>query len=249
MDYKNRTIIITGAAQGIGAEIARSYAQKGGRVIIADLKEREGLLLQEELRGRGHNASFIRTDVSKESEVKYLVAETLRLHDAIDVLINNAAISFHQEDPLTMPLETWNKIIGINLTGVFLCAKHCGTVMKLQKKGSIINMASTRAMMSEANTEAYSASKGGILALTHALSVSLGGHGIRVNAISPGWIACGDDEALKPSDHRQHPVGRVGRPQDIASLCLYLTSDEASFITGANMVVDGGMTIKMIYQE
>ncbi len=249
MDYQNKTIVVTGAAQGIGAEIARSYAEGGGRVIIADIKEREGRLLEEEIRGKGYIASFIKTDVAREPEVKYMVAEALRLYDSIDILINNAAISYHQEDLLTMQLETWNKIIGINLTGVFLCSKHCGTVMKLQEKGCIINLASTRAMMSEANTEAYSASKGGILALTHALAVSLGGYNIRVNAISPGWIECGSYEAIKPSDHNQHPVGRVGRPRDIAGLCLYLTSEAASFITGANMVVDGGMTVKMIYQE
>lgn len=248
MNYHNKTIIVTGAAQGIGRSVALAYGAKGGRMVIADINEIKGALLQAEMTELGYNATFIKVDISKESEVKYMVAEALRVYNTIDVLINNAAISFHQEDPLTMPLDTWNRIIGINLTGTFLCSRHCGTVMKLQEKGNIVNMASTRGLMSEAHTEAYTASKGGILALTHGLAVSLGKYGIRVNAISPGWIECGDYQKLKATDHKQHPAGRVGKADDIASLCLYLTSEDASFITGANMVVDGGMTIKMIYE-
>lgn len=249
VNYQEKTIVVTGAAQGIGRSIALAYGAKGGRVIIGDINEAGGISLQEEMLQKGYTASFIKADIAKESEVKYMVAETLRMYDAIDILINNAAISFHREDPLTMPLETWNKIIGINLTGAFLCSKHCGTVMKLQGKGNIINIASTRGLMSEAFTEAYSASKGGILALTHSMAVSLGQYGIRVNSISPGWIECEKYSELRDSDHKQHPAGRVGKPEDIAGLCLYVTSEEASFITGTNIVVDGGMTVKMQYLD
>ena len=154
-------------------------------------------------------------------------------------------------DKLT--LEEWNRVIGTNLTGAFLCAKHTAPYIAAQK-GTIINMCSTRAFQSEPDTFAYSASKGGLLALTHSLAVSLGPD-IRVNAISPGWIdvsalrkrakAKADD--LRPEDHAQHPAGRVGQADDIARMILFLIAPENGFITGQNFTVDGGMTAKMIY--
>ncbi len=248
MAYQGKTIVVTGGAQGIGREIAWAYGKMGGSIIIADINRELGNKLQGEMEEAHIKASFLYTDVAKESDVKYMVAETLRLYNKIDILINNAAISYYSEDPLEMSLEKWNRIIGVNLTGTYLCSKHCSRAMKLQGGGNIINMASTRAFMSEAHTEAYSASKGGILSLTHALAISLGKYGIRVNAISPGWIENQHYEQLRPIDHEQHPVGRVGRPGDVAKLCLYLTSDEAAFITGQNFTVDGGMTKKMIYE-
>jgi len=248
MTYLDKRLVVTGAGEGIGKSIAMAYGKTGARVILAEINEETGKKVEAEMRDLGYEATFIKTDVSKESDVKYMVSETIRLYEGIDVLINNAAISFYQESPLEMSLETWNRIIGINLTGNFLCTKHCGTIMKLQKSGNIINIASTRAFMSEAFTEAYTASKGGIISLTHGLAVSLGQYGIRVNSISPGWIELGDYGELRPVDHQQHPVGRVGKPEDVAKLCLYLTSPEASFITGSNFTVDGGMTKKMIYE-
>lgn len=248
MAYQGKTIVVTGGAQGIGREIAWAYGKMGGSIIIADINRELGNKLQGEMEEAHIKASFLYTDVAKESDVKYMVAETLRLYNKIDILINNAAISYYSEDPLEMSLEKWNRIIGVNLTGTYLCSKHCSRAMKLQGGGNIINMASTRAFMSEAHTEAYSASKGGILSLTHALAISLGKYGIRVNAISPGWIENQHYEQLRPIDHEQHPVGRVGRPGDVAKLCLYLTSGEAAFITGQNFTVDGGMTKKMIYE-
>ncbi|MBM7615437.1 SDR family oxidoreductase [Alkaliphilus hydrothermalis] len=248
MTYLEERVVVTGAGQGIGRSIAMAYGKLGAKVVIAEVNEATGGKVEEDMRSLGYDATFIKTDVSKESDVKYMVSETIRLYEGIDTLINNAAISFYEENPLEMSLETWNKIIGINLTGSFLCAKHCGTIMKLQKRGNIINIASTRAFMSEAFTEAYTASKGGVIALTHGLAVSLGQYGIRVNSISPGWIDLRDYEDLRPVDHQQHPVGRVGKPEDVASLCLYLTSPEAAFITGSNFTVDGGMTKKMIYE-
>ncbi|GAB6086375.1 glucose 1-dehydrogenase [Alkaliphilus crotonatoxidans] len=248
MAYQGKTIVVTGGAQGIGREIAWAYGKMGGSIIIADINRELGNKLQGEMEEAHIKASFLYTDVAKESDVKYMVAETLRLYNKIDILINNAAISYYSEDPLEMSLEKWNRIIGVNLTGTYLCSKHCSRAMKLQGGGNIINMASTRAFMSEAHTEAYSASKGGILSLTHALAISLGKYGIRVNAISPGWIENQHYEQLRPIDHEQHPVGRVGRPGDVAKLCLYLSSDEAAFITGQNFTVDGGMTKKMIYE-
>jgi len=168
--------------------------------------------------------------------------------------VNNAGLA----DPVTgavedLSLAEWQKRLDVNLTGPFLMAKHSVPHLRLTR-GAIINIASTRAVQSEANTEAYAATKGGLVALTHALAVSLGPE-IRVNCISPGWIDTREPEAgkepepLSARDHAQHPAGRVGKPDDIAAMVHYLISPQAGFITGQNIVVDGGMVRKMIYEE
>jgi NAD(P)-dependent dehydrogenase (short-subunit alcohol dehydrogenase family) len=157
---------------------------------------------------------------------------------------------------LKLPEATFDRVIAVNLKGMFLCAQAAARRMVAGKHGgAIVNIASTRALMSEPDTEAYSASKGGIVAATHAMAISLAPHRIRVNAISPGWIETSDWQysarAKMPqhskADREQHPVGRVGRPEDVAELCLFL-AEKAGFVTGQNFVVDGGMTVKMIYE-
>ena len=163
--------------------------------------------------------------------------------ESLDLLVNNSGISGPQNGPITqLSLEDWRKVTDSHLTGAFLMTR--AAVPLMGEGASIINMASTRAFMSEPETEAYAASKGGLVALTHALAISLGPK-IRVNAIAPGWIS-GEDN-LRPVDHEQHPVGRVGRPQDVADAVLYLAS--AGFMTGQVLTLDGGMTRKMIYAE
>jgi len=251
MSRNSKTAIITGGAQGIGKAIAKAFLEKGWTAVIADTDREAGEETVREFNILGR-IEFIQTDVSNEKQVKKLVEQTMQQFESIDALINNAGISVNK--PLeTLSLEEWNRVLGINLTGAFLCAKH--SLPHLQRNGgSIINIASTRAFMSEACTEAYSASKGGVVALTHALAVSLG-PGIRVNCISPGWIETGPWKkkslrkavVLSDEDHLQHPAGRVGTPEDISSLVLYLVSTEASFLTGSNLIADGGMTRKMIY--
>lgn len=166
----------------------------------------------------------------------------------VDVLINNAGLGVWQS-PFELTLEQWDYVINSNLRGTFLCSREAARLMKERGGGSIVNIASTRALMSEANSEAYAASKGGILSLTHALAVSLGPERIRVNAVSPGWIETGDYAALRHEDHTQHPAQRVGRPEDIVKACLYLTDPDNDFVTGTNLVVDGGMTRRMIYES
>ena len=162
----------------------------------------------------------------------------------LDALVNNAGLATAQGQPLeSLALAEWRKVLGVNLDGPMLLAKHCAPYLR-EQQGAIVNIASTRAQQSEPHGEADAASKGGLLALTHALAISLGPK-TRVNAIAPGWIS--DDDDLRPVDHEQHPVGRVGRVEDIAQAVLYLA--DAGFVTGQVLTVDGGMTRKMIYAE
>lgn len=251
MNSYKKTAIVTGGGQGIGKAIARTLLENNFNVILAEIDSEAGREAQAELRDFGP-AVFIETDVSSEPSVVYMVEETVRRFRRIDCLINNAAVN-SQKPIHNMTLEEWNSTIGVNLTGAFLCAKYTSSHISLQQ-GSIINIASTRALMSEPDTEAYSASKGGIIALTHSLAISLAPE-IRVNSISPGWIEVRDwkktSNKIVPvhseTDTSQHPAGRVGNPYDVASLVNFLVDDNNSFITGQNFVVDGGMTRKMIY--
>ncbi len=235
-EYSQRAALITGGARGIGEGIARLLAERGYGVAVAD---------QDAPRWRAPGVAFFRCDVSKEAQVRACVRRVLRRFGTLDALVNNAGIADPASGPLEkLALRDWNRRIGTNLTGVFLMTKHAVPYLR-RSRGAVINIASTRALMSEPDTEAYAAAKGGVVALTHALAMSLGPR-IRVNCISPGWIDTGKTR-LKRSDHAQHPVGRVGRVEDVAELVVYLLSDSAGFATGQNYVLDGGMTKKMIY--
>ena len=236
-----RVVLITGGAKGIGRGIAE-YLSQDMTVIAVDIDEDAG----HQLVSDNPLIRFKSVDVTSEQQLEALVVEIKSQHGRLDAVINNAAIA----DPYNPPLEEldihhWNRVIAVNLTAPMLVTKLCLPLLK-QNHGRVINIASTRALQSEQNTEAYSASKGGIVALTHSLAVSLGPE-ITVNCISPGWIDV-IGEPLADYDHQQHLVGRVGKVEDIASLVAYLLSEHAGFITGQNFVVDGGMTKKMIYQ-
>jgi len=248
-------ILITGGAQGIGKGIASHFLNKGWRVVVFD-QDADAIKACRQNFGDPDNLCLITMDVSQEPEVIAAVAEIMDWAGQLDAVVNNAGIA----DPETGPIETlelaeWQRRIDVNLTGAFLVAKH--TVPHLrQSRGSIINMASTRALQSEPDCEAYAASKGGLLALTHSLAISLGPD-VRANSISPGWIdvrawqahAPANPEPLSAADHNQHPSGRVGTPEDVAAMVAYLVSPEARFVTGQNFVIDGGMTRKMIYED
>lgn len=251
MNAENRVSIITGGGQGIGKAIAQRFLQEGMAVVLAETDENAGREAQAELIVLGA-VHFVRTDVANESDVQRLITQTLAIFGRLDTLVNNAAIA--RNVPLAdLTLADWNRVLAVNLTGPLLCAKHAAPHLR-QNQGAIINIASTRALMSEPNTEAYSASKGGLVSLTHALALSLAPQ-VRVNCISPGWIEVGawkkratrKEPSLSAQDHGQHPAGRVGRPEDVAALAHYLVSKEAGFVTGQNFIVDGGMTKKMIY--
>jgi NAD(P)-dependent dehydrogenase (short-subunit alcohol dehydrogenase family) len=247
---------VTGGGQGIGRAVAFHYARSGYAVSIADTDDEAGTEALQKVKELGAQAIFVTADISRQEEVINWMDLTCRDLGCPDVLINNAGIS--RNTPfLQLAVEDFDRVIGVNLRGTFLCTQEAARRMAGRGRGGvIINIASTRAFMSEPGTEAYTASKGGIVALTHGMAVSLGPYGIRVNCVSPGWIETRDWQysarAQKPAhserDRLQHPVGRVGRPEDIAEVCLFL-SESAGFMTGQNMIIDGGMTIRMIYEE
>ncbi|EAW35619.1 glucose 1-dehydrogenase [Lyngbya sp. PCC 8106] len=247
MSFENKVAIVTGGGQGIGKAIAQHLLKVGVKVVIAEIDSEAGNATETELGSLGE-IKFIQTDIANEESVKTVIHQTIELLGRLDILVNNAAISDPENDPIEqLSLEHWNQILTVNLTGAFLCTKYA--VPHLRKsQGTILNIASTRALMSEPNTEIYSMAKGGLVAFTHTLANSLGPD-IRVNCVSPGWIVTSEyqQSQLTPKDHQQHPVGRVGQPKDIAAMVVYLASEEATFITGINVVVDGGMTHKMIY--
>jgi NAD(P)-dependent dehydrogenase (short-subunit alcohol dehydrogenase family) len=250
-DFTGRVGIVTGGAQGIGRGIARRLLADGMTVVIADCDAAAADEWRTEM-GRPERLISVPADVTCEEDVRRLVDTTAQRFGRIDALVNNVGIGISKPVE-SLTLAEWNRVLAANLTSVFLAVRHAAPHLR-RVHGSIVNIASTRALQSEKDTEAYSASKGGVVALTHALAVSLGPE-VRVNGIAPGWIEVGDWQQASrrrqpqhsEADRLQHPAGRVGTPEDIAALAAFLLSDEAGFITGHCLPVDGGMTKKMIY--
>lgn len=248
MKFNNKSVIITGAANGIGRGLAEGYASRGAQVVLSDIDETRGEETAAALREQGWTALFVPCDVRKEEDIRHLMNETVKQFSGIDILINNAGVS-RFKSPFDLTVQDWDDVLNTNARSCFLATREAAVHMrKSGRGGTVVNLSSTRSMMSEPNSEAYAASKGAIVALTHAMAVSLGPDRIRVNCISPGWIETGGYEKLRPEDHSQHPAGRVGVPSDIAKACFYLTDPENDFVTGTHLVVDGGMTRKMIYE-
>jgi NAD(P)-dependent dehydrogenase (short-subunit alcohol dehydrogenase family) len=226
----DKVALVTGAARGIGRATALALAARGWDVAVADVRA-------------SHELFFVKADVSREADVRACVRAVLRRFGRLDGLVNNAGIARAHTGPVEkLRLREWNRRIGVNLSGAFLMAKHAAPHLR-RAHGAIVNIASTRALQSEPDTEPYAAAKAGLVGLTHALAMSLGPE-VRVNCVSPGWIA---HQPVSRRDHLQHPVGRVGRDEDVADLVAYLLSDAAGFVTAQNFVIDGGMTRKMIY--
>ncbi|MDR2232313.1 MAG: SDR family oxidoreductase [Tannerella sp.] len=234
-----KTAIVTGGGHGIGKGIVGKLVKEQCKVIALDVNVSYLEALKEEYAA----VETMRCDVGKPEEVQSVMQEIESRFGGIDYLVNNAGISaFKPIDNLSV--EDWNRILSVNLSSIFYAVKFGKQLFS--ERSAIVNIASTRALMSEPDGEAYGASKGGIVALTHALAISLGPK-TRVNCVSPGWIEVNHYESLSEADHAQHPVGKVGRAEDIAETVWFLLSDKAAFVTGQNFVVDGGMTKKMIY--
>lgn len=256
VEFEHKVAIITGGAQGIGMAVSRAFAREGAKVVVADIDPEALQEHSDALRAEGAEVLPMRMDVAEEEDVRRLVEQVMGAYGRIDILVNNAGIGWTGTLE-TRPMAEFDRVLAVNLRGPYMLAKYCAPHLGRGKEpGVILNICSTRALQSEPHSEPYSAAKGGLLALTHSLAVSLGPR-VRVNAISPGWIevssykkaSARSEPQLRPVDHAQHPAGRVGRPEDIAEACLFLASSRAGFITGTNLVVDGGMTVKMIYAE
>ncbi|MBT2581690.1 SDR family oxidoreductase [Planococcus sp. ISL-109] len=234
--FTKKIVVVTGAAQGIGKTVAEYFQKQGATVIGLDITPlaSEGI-------------EYHHCDVGDFSSVENVFRDIYETHNSIHVLINNAGISeFKSLWDITE--QDWDQVLDTNLKSVFICSREAARYMDDDIR-SIVNMSSTRAFMSEEGTEAYSASKGGIYALSHSLAASLHTKGIRVNSIAPGWIHTGDPTELRAVDHQQHWSGRAGTTDDIARACLFLSNPDNSFITGECLTIDGGMTRKMIYEH
>jgi NAD(P)-dependent dehydrogenase (short-subunit alcohol dehydrogenase family) len=236
--------IVTGAARGIGRAIARQLLRDGFRVGAVDLP---GTGLKRGYADAMRRVCLIEGDVAEEATARRAVAEITGKFGRLDALVSNAGI-IHEKPLRQLGYAEWRRIIDVNLSAAYLFARAADKPLRAAR-GAMVLIASTRAVMSEPGNEAYAATKGGLVSLTHALAMSLGPD-VRVNCVSPGWIDTGKFGKLRRKDHTQHPVGRAGKPSDIAEIVAFLLDRErAGFITGANFIVDGGMTRKMIYEE
>ncbi|MFG3555638.1 3-oxoacyl-ACP reductase [Micromonospora sp. NPDC047557] len=243
---QDRVAVVTGAGSGIGLATVRRFAAEGARVVCVDIDEAAGEKAAEECGGE-----FVRTDVADESAVRDLFDGVADRHGRVDVAFNNAGISPPDDDSiLDTRLDAWERVLRVNTTSVYLCCKYAIPHMRRQGKGSIINTASFVALMGAATSQiAYTASKGGVLAMTRELGVQFAREGIRVNALCPGPVATPLLLELFAADPERAarrlvhvPMGRFGQPEEIAAAVAFLASDDASFMTAAQFVVDGGIT-------
>jgi NAD(P)-dependent dehydrogenase (short-subunit alcohol dehydrogenase family) len=231
-----RVVLISGGAKGIGASIAARLSTDGWRVVVGD-RDPDGLAPT--------GGRYIVCDVGDEVAVAVLLQSIGEIEGRLDALVCNAGFMIRK--PITeLSLAEWSSVLATNLTSTFLLTRAAESLLRAAK-GAVVTIASSRARMSEPNTECYAASKGGLVALTHSLAISLGPD-VRVNCVSPGWILTKGPEPTA-EEHAFHPAGRVGRAEDIAGLAAFLIGPESGFITGAEFVVDGGVTRKMIYPE
>lgn len=258
MRLENRVALVTGAAMGIGKGIALLFAQQGAKVLAADIDAQAGNQTAQEIRGTGGKCIFRRTDVSVESEVEAAVAAANKEFGPVDVLANVVGIA-HESPAHLLSLADWNRVLAVNLTSMFLCAKQVLPGMMAAKRGSIVNITSVQGLFGFPGYPHYAASKGGIISLTRQLAREYAKHGIRVNCIAPGTVETpmnikvlervSNPVELRRAWDRMHPLGRIGQPIDVAWGALYLACDESSWVTGQCLSIDGGVSCSVLPLE
>jgi NAD(P)-dependent dehydrogenase (short-subunit alcohol dehydrogenase family) len=254
MRFKEKVVIVTGSGRGIGKGIALEFAKEGAAVIVSTLEEDEGRETVKEIQEMEGIAELVQTDVSSEDSVRNMVELVMNTHRRIDVLVNNAGITLFKP-LLEATLEDWEKVINIDLRGVFLCSKYVAAQMVKQQKGSIINISSNHAVATLPDAEIYAAAKAGVNGMTRSMALSLGKSGIRVNAICPGftdtphyrkWLETGGNAGeIEKEVKWLHAGSRISTPEDIGKLAVYLASDDAEMITGAELIIDGGLSARL----
>jgi 2,5-dichloro-2,5-cyclohexadiene-1,4-diol dehydrogenase 1 len=249
LNLAGRVIVVTGGSSGIGEATAKLLAERGAAVVIVDRDDRGGETVVSSIRDVGGRAAFIHTDVAIENEVKrsveFAVSEFGGLHGAF----NNAGITSKGASLVEMPLSDWQRTMDVNLTGVFLCMKHQIGHMLKHGGGAVVNNSSGAGILGFPNVLDYCASKHGVIGLTRAAAADFSARGIRINAVVPGGIdtpllaaAMARDPVVRAALERGHPIGRLGRPTEIAEAAAWLLSEAASFVTGAIFAIDGGFT-------
>lgn len=244
----NKVAIITGGASGIGRQTALLFAEEGANVIITDVDENKGEQVLEEIKAINTKTLFIKHDVSQENDWKSVVYQSTDKFQHVDILFNNAGIYIIKPIP-EIDLETWNKLMNINVTGVFLGLKHVLPVMEKNRAGSVINACSTAGLRGYEGHLLYGASKGAVRSMTKDAAAEYASKGIRINSIHPDYITTAMTDYASEITHRSkgemntsHPLGRMGDPKEVAKSVLFLASDDSSFSTGAEFIIDGGAT-------
>jgi NAD(P)-dependent dehydrogenase (short-subunit alcohol dehydrogenase family) len=251
-----RVALVTGAGAGIGRGCALALAEAGADVIVNDVHPDAGQETAQQVRAKGRRSLFVQADVADVPAVEAMLAAVRKEFDALHVLVNNAGVNLFKGIADTAP-EEWDRVLGVDLKAIYLVTRTCLPLLKNARSAAVLNIASVHAQMTIAGIAAYAAAKGGVVSMTRSLAQELGPFGIRVNAISPGfirtpmlesWLASTPDpkEAMDRVNGF-HPLGRIGTPDDIGSLVAFLASDRAGFITGANLLVDGGLTARLMH--
>ncbi len=250
MRLSGKVALISGGARGIGAACGRLFAREGATVLLGDVLVAAGEAKASEIAALGGRASFVRLDVTKAADWDAAVKLVTERHGRLDVLVNNAGIQIARPSFDEVTLDDWERVMAVNATGVFLGAKAASPVMKQQRSGSVVNISSISGMVGISASAGYAASKGAVRIFTKYLAIQMAPYGVRANSIHPGGVwtdltASGfaQPEVLARSV-AEHPIGRVGQPEDIAYAALYLASDESAWVTGSELVVDGGFTAK-----
>ena len=258
MDWNEHIAIVTGAASGIGFGITECFAEASAEVVVADINEQQGALVTADLQRRYGKGRFVKTDVSKAEDCKRLIDDTLAAFGKIDTLVNNAGVNF-VKPTLEMDEADWDRVVDVDLKGTFLCSRYALEAMVARRSGTIINIASVHTVATLPAAAPYAAAKGGVAMMTRSMAIEFAPYGIRVNAVSPGltdtqiWNDI-QDAAEDAELARQHwmdniPLARVQAPREVGNVVLFLASEQSSYVTGANIFTDGGMTAQLINRE